>query len=332
MFDWKWLDVAVGLTLIYLMASLLATAILEAIEAGLRTRAKYLWQAIGELVGDRSESSGSWFGLKQRENALDARPRSVSLADVYRHPIINALYHGDYDQAKGRLVWRSLPAYITREAFATTLIDLVSKNHGAPGLSAIEALRRGTEHLTNSQVKDALTALLRLAGDDIGVVQARLADWYDSVMDRVAGWYKRHAQLLLFGIGLALAAGAPFDTLAIVDDLANNEPRRQAYLAAAEQFAARGSAQNISAAEVANYVNDPKFLPTAAPRTGLWWQILGFVITAFAVSLGAPFWFDLLNKFMVVRSTVKPKEKSGDEGSEDRAVDTARRKPAVFMK
>jgi len=41
-------------------------------------------------------------------------------------------------------------------------------------------------------------------------------------------------------------------------------------------------------------------------------------MTAFAVSLGAPFWFDILNKIMVIRSTVKPREKSREEGSEDR--------------
>ena len=41
----------------------------------------------------------------------------------------------------------------------------------------------------------------------------------------------------------------------------------------------------------------------------------GWFITALAISLGAPFWFDTLNKFMVVRSTVKPQEKSKDEES-----------------
>jgi hypothetical protein len=44
---------------------------------------------------------------------------------------------------------------------------------------------------------------------------------------------------------------------------------------------------------------------------------LGWLLTAFAVSLGAPFWFDLLNKFVVVRSTVKPQEKSPIEASKD---------------
>ena len=41
-------------------------------------------------------------------------------------------------------------------------------------------------------------------------------------------------------------------------------------------------------------------------------------MTGFAISQGAPFWFDVLNKFMVVRSTVKPSEKSGEQPSKDR--------------
>ncbi|MGC2236844.1 MAG: hypothetical protein WA584_11835 [Pyrinomonadaceae bacterium] len=46
-------------------------------------------------------------------------------------------------------------------------------------------------------------------------------------------------------------------------------------------------------------------------------KLFGLVITAFALSLGAPFWFDLLNKFVVIRSTVKPREKSHEEPSKD---------------
>jgi hypothetical protein len=47
----------------------------------------------------------------------------------------------------------------------------------------------------------------------------------------------------------------------------------------------------------------------------LYWHWLGWLITALAVSLGAPFWFDMLNKLIVVRSTVKPHEKSPEEES-----------------
>jgi hypothetical protein len=41
--------------------------------------------------------------------------------------------------------------------------------------------------------------------------------------------------------------------------------------------------------------------------------LAGWGMTALAISFGAPFWFDTLNKFMVVRSTVKPQEKSKTE-------------------
>jgi hypothetical protein len=41
------------------------------------------------------------------------------------------------------------------------------------------------------------------------------------------------------------------------------------------------------------------------------------ILTALAVSLGSPFWFDVLNKIIVVRATVKPREKSPDEPAVD---------------
>ena len=58
-------------------------------------------------------------------------------------------------------------------------------------------------------------------------------------------------------------------------------------------------------------------------------KLVGILVTGFAISQGAPFWFDLLNKFMVIRSTVKPAEKSGEQPSKDRAtpntaIDTGR--------
>jgi hypothetical protein len=46
-----------------------------------------------------------------------------------------------------------------------------------------------------------------------------------------------------------------------------------------------------------------------------WFRMLGWCFTAAALSLGAPFWFDLLNKFMVVRSAIKPEEKKKEADS-----------------
>lgn len=42
-------------------------------------------------------------------------------------------------------------------------------------------------------------------------------------------------------------------------------------------------------------------------RYRLYYQIPGWILTAFALSLGAPFWFDLLNKLMQLRGSVSQK-------------------------
>jgi hypothetical protein len=51
--------------------------------------------------------------------------------------------------------------------------------------------------------------------------------------------------------------------------------------------------------------------------TKLVYTMTGWCITAFALSLGASFWFDTLNRFMVIRGTIKPQEKSQPEPSKD---------------
>jgi hypothetical protein len=61
--------------------------------------------------------------------------------------------------------------------------------------------------------------------------------------------------------------------------------------------------------------NHQLFRLLAWPTQGLFWSTvafhwLGWVLTAIAVSLGAPFWFDLLNTFMTIRSSgAAPKDK-----------------------
>ena len=81
------------------------------------------------------------------------------------------------------------------------------------------------------------------------------------------------------------------------------------------------AAAKVSAA--AKLQHKPPPAETADGWWGIWiWYVVlsipGWLISALAVSLGAPFWFDVLNKLMVVRSTVKPYEKSPSEGSDDR--------------
>ena len=49
----------------------------------------------------------------------------------------------------------------------------------------------------------------------------------------------------------------------------------------------------------------------------LYSNFLGFLLTAFAISLGAPFWFDLLNKLISLRTAVKVNTKTNDAQGTD---------------
>jgi len=54
--------------------------------------------------------------------------------------------------------------------------------------------------------------------------------------------------------------------------------------------------------------------------TGWLRTILGWLITALALSLGAPFWFDMLNKLMKVRSAVTASSESSASGQETKST------------
>jgi len=55
-------------------------------------------------------------------------------------------------------------------------------------------------------------------------------------------------------------------------------------------------------------------------------MILGWLVTALALSLGAPFWFDLLNKLMKLRSSVSTSTTSQSKGKDDDKTTTVIRK------
>jgi hypothetical protein len=372
------LDVAVGLVFVYLVLSLLASAVAEGIEHFYRYRADYLRQGIEKL-------------LLAGNQELRAR--------LYDHPLIKSLYTQSWWEGQNKLTRKLLraggPAYIPTRQFVMAFLDIVARPRQGgtvtPGTSnevaqLLEALTRGeqdpkqTSEKNKAQnkeippaVADALRALIADAGNDIEKVKANVGEWFDGSMDRVAGWYKRRAQFVLLLIGIGIAIGINADTLTIVQTLSNDSAVRAAVVAAAESRArepltpsappdpsttaplpARAVVTGIQS-EVNAVVSELDALglpigwrqydPSRDARTNLieqrvwprwsgedwgawakaWWDqfashLLGWLLTALAISFGAPFWFDLLNKIMVIRSTVKPREKSREEGSEDRQV------------
>jgi hypothetical protein len=74
--------------------------------------------------------------------------------------------------------------------------------------------------------------------------------------------------------------------------------------------------QSVSEAKLAIEAGGLQFGWTGTPQTLNDWviKVMGLIISIFAVALGAPFWFDVLQRFMQVRSSgISPREKKQAE-------------------
>ena len=90
-----------------------------------------------------------------------------------------------------------------------------------------------------------------------------------------------------------------------------NSPLRASLVESAKSFVAEPGGANKPIKDVVDAISTAS-LPiglTEVPKRDQWLTIaLGWLITALAVSLGAPFWFDLLNKFVNIRASGKAPE------------------------
>ena len=317
-------DVAIGLIFVFLVISLLCSAINELIEAWLKHRAVDLERGIRELLDD---ADGTGFAKR-----------------LYEHPLISAMFVGKYDPASTT----NLPSYIPSRTFALALMDLVMPaaagvRSGATGASpdpaakpaAAAPLRAAVEKVGNDHVRQALLTLVDSAGDDVAQARANIETWFNAGMDRVSGWYKRRKQKIIVTIGLLVAIVMNVSAVTVAKTLWSNQTLRESLAAAAEKYVkaqdpelANKAPKDQLRTQMAELQSlglplgwtwerdDPRSIKERDP--GIWLErLFGWLLTGCAVSLGAPFWFDLLNKFVVVRSTVKPFEKSADEKSKD---------------
>lgn len=331
MFGSTILDVAIGVVFIFLLASLIASAIREGFETLLKSRASQLEAGLRELLND---------------------PQGTGLVkQFFDHPVIYSLYIGDYSpqhREEGFLsfckrnlaFWhgRNLPSYIPSRNFALALMDMAARGPklGAgtsPDATApvtLDSIRANVGTIENPAVQRALLIALDRAEGDLQKAQSNLEAWYDTAMDRVSGWYKRSTQWFLLCIGLVLAAGLNINTLKIANTLYHDQTARELIVERAKSSVtdANGKPGYADANKKLDDLNLPIGWPQSWSGVGaelhdnLPSDLSGWLLTAFAISIGAPFWFDTLNKLIVVRSTVKPHQKSPEEPSRDGPPDT----------
>lgn len=321
------LDIAMGMVFLFVLISLLCSAINEMAAQFLCMRAKNLEAGLANLL-----QSGAGKKL---------------VNDLYSHPLINGLSKAGHK-----------PSYIPPRNFTLALMDIMSGNMGkipVDNKSLIEAIEKQSQ-FARTEAGKSIILLLHEAGDNAEKARRNLEGWYNDAMDRVGGWYKQKTQIIIFVTALMICTVLNIDAIKISQTLWTDIPLRQALVVAAsspdiarlmpqestgqepavagdavvpmpsEQAAIKAATEDMaqsakSAGALIEQINALHLPIGWKLPDGQWvfagfdvmdWfvKIMGILITTLAASLGAPFWFQLLNKVVDLRMAGKRPDKS----------------------
>lgn len=362
------IDIAIALTVVFLMLCVFCSAVVEWIAQHRGARGRFLQRGLLRLIGDDS-----------------------LYRQLVNHPLIENLSSGRGGHG---------PSYIPPNVFAEALLDCVldlgEALRAKPGEASDESWRFRPVKVEQVQaclellrargfaLGIKLAPLLRKSDGDMEKLRAAVADWYSAQTDRVIGWYKGYARTRLFLIGLLVALVFNVDTIRIASEAADKPGLRAALIgvgndpsfvkAAAEAAARAAVGQKAAVPGGRSATGDPEaanadaettvrevekfaagtyaaglpigycrreqattFDVQVSPGSGIgcaieWWRaapsdpgnllrkILGWLLTALGVSLGAPFWFDLLNKLVNLRGAgPRPEDRPSPPKAKDPA-------------
>jgi hypothetical protein len=299
------LSLAIGMVTVYLVFALSVTAFNEAIAATLSSRGKWLLHGVASLFS---------------RSASDKGDMAMALK-AYDSPYIAYLQRGTH----------YLPSYLPAWNLLQGMLDAASTG-GARTLATLDDLRAATKNLPDgSPIRIGLENLLAAGDLTVEDFRQRYEAWFATFEAQVMSWYRQKTQLVVAGLSLVVVMSMNVDTLALVNQLAADPKVREALAEQGGQWST--SADLAAAAAALPAASKPGVMgvaETLQPRASalatsgirLGWtqrawdravnspfaafeKLVGLMLSAFAVALGAPFWFDLLKNLVAIRSVGK---------------------------
>jgi hypothetical protein len=359
------IDLAIGLTFVFGVTAALASFVTELIARLIGLRGAYLLSGLRELVDggssttDLTDVAGDYQTMRQLMQpgaAPAAQPPSATGA-LLGGPILGSQGVAgrlstrkltlDPTTGTGRLPkikpapktagrWRqlrSLPSYISARSFADAVVDLVAPD--PQGHTTMDAIQQGVRALPDAMpFRQSLAALVTNADGDITRFRTSVEQWYDDHMDRVSGWYKRHAAKITLAAGAVIVLLLNLNALTIGRTLYTENAVSAAVSAVATKAAPADCASasqdcvadlegQLSAAAAAGLpvgwgtvraCREPGVRCGWLDQRGIFspygnsgWQLvlvlIGFLIMIISLVPGAQFWFGLLSKLGTLRAT-----------------------------
>jgi hypothetical protein len=295
-------DVAIGLSFAYLLLSVLSTGITETISRFTKMRARTLENWLQAVLRDPDKSVDRY-------------------EDFLKTPIITALMKSVGRPVDDPTKKAHPPAYIPSPHFVAAALSAgrTATTTATGAAAAWTAIGDDIRRLHGTSVGDSLQEFYDRAGGDVVRFRQDAEAWFDDHMERVSGLYRRWSQRIVWITAAVLVVVLNANSFRIAQTLWNDPSKRAAIVAKAGTPA---SSQNPN--DAINDLTLPIGWSNGYHSWGWAWMVVGMLITLGAVSLGAPFWFDVLSRFSRIRQTGTPPPASnatrGGEGDQSRTL------------
>ncbi|MEG4010350.1 hypothetical protein QUA41_30455 [Microcoleus sp. Pol11C1] len=156
--------------------------------------------------------------------------------------------------------------------------------------------------------------------------QKEIEIWFDQSMERASGVYKRNARGVAILLGTAIAVAANADSIHIINRLSKDSMLRSTVNLYAQQLVennAKTKSNNLTSLTKVQQDVDRALDQVALPfgwseqnslerdkQGNLLWpaliaKLFGWILSGVAISMGAAFWFEALNKIINIRNAGK---------------------------
>lgn len=297
------LDVTIGLVFFYLLLALMITVLTEAVTSFLRLRSRNLGNSLRQLLSSKNND------LEKLFNETGTIRMLKSISGRYFVQVRDAA--GTRNEKIARL---------EPETFVNAILEVGKAAKNAANGSALvhdgqltaADLVSAVAALPESPLRDSLLATIDDVGNSVDDVKARIGDWFDTMMETASARFKAAMQKYTFFCALLVAVGLNADTIHIAEALWKDDAlRTQIAETAADYVADDKTLDDLADYEVlqAEMRPFPIGWDDAPPHSSDWYttpsgiltKFVGWLLTALAISLGAPFWFDLLRKLVAIR-------------------------------
>jgi hypothetical protein len=296
------LEVTIGLIVTWLIISMAASQIQEAIIGVLGWRSKFLEDRLLEMFRD-----------------------PLLVEKFYRYPLIETLSEKTF-WGKTRK-----PINIPNPIFAKAAVDIFlnagkSENEVPATSMSLEVMKKSViesmEYLkTNAHLEKTVKYLVPKLDVAEAKVEQKIVEyrgnvesWFDTTMVQATKLYRTYASAIALGLGIGLALGFNVDSVEIVNQLWRDPTLRQSIVAQAENIDPEDAASIAETKEKLKALSLPVgWNQQRIPQDINTWAVkgLGIFLTGLAASFGSPFWFDVLNKMLGLKTPMTAEEAKG---------------------